>query len=320
MNFLLKYSFVLMTMFATSSCQEKTRPEQYLRSMFNNCKRIIEAPAEKLDGFCHCVAKKVVATHTVGELKALSNSPTDLVEKDKPRTSVHACSESSGNENNASSPTSRSNSALTKNECDELVRREFSSTSVHGPPVALTVFKSCQLGRGHYNRNYFDCVFESMYSDPVDCAYNARGIDRSKKEAALKDRKVGDYGHYSGTATIAIMTGYRSETPRTAIDKFTLDMYLARRNNAFRSVGKRPPNDDRAPLNKVSSSISSNEKTYWVVKVSFTDLQLVKIMLESEKGINEVFCARYGSMEQIRIDSGYCAALIKKHFNETLVD
>ncbi len=47
---------------------------------------------------------------------------------------------------------------------------------------------------------------------------------------------------------------------------------------------------------------------------------ITKVMREKESGAEQVICVRYGLKERNRIDSGYCAALIKKYLAATLID
>lgn len=208
--------------------------------------------------------------------------------------------------------------ALSHEECDTLIRREFGPAPVSASPMTRQLFKSCLSGKGHFNRGYFDCVVASKYSDSLDCAYKARGIDRAMKEPVLKDRKTGEHGHFASAMNSFAGSDHKGEDPRTTIKKSTVDLYLERRDRAFRSVGENPPS--RASTGKSTASIDAGGRTFWVVRESFVDTQLVKVMREGQSSFDEVVCARYGSSERIRLDSGYCGALIRKYFDAALSD
>jgi len=204
---------------------------------------------------------------------------------------------------------------LSTSECESLVHRETDSLD-EGAPIKRKLITACQNGRGHYTRSYLDCVLQSKYSSALDCAYAARGIDRAKREPWLKDRKLGEDGGASGFATMVVGSTYRGKNPRTTINPWSLDLYLDKRDRAFRNVGQNPPDDRHSPRSASASSFDRGGKTYWVVNESYVELQLVKTMVESRNGITEVTCARFGEMERPRPDEGFCAALIKKYLDE----
>ena len=210
------------------------------------------------------------------------------------------------------------NTALSADECNTLIRRQFHTTSIEALPATLKMFESCKSGTGFYKRPYFNCVLESKYSDPLECAYKANGIDRSLTNPVLKDRAVGDYGGIIVAVPIAFLAPYHGEDPHTTIDPIATNMYLEQRDLALKAAGETPPPATTAPLEKTASTIVSNGKTYWTVYESFADLQLVKVMLESSTVTQEVQCARFGSSEKLSISAGYCGALVKKQFNEVL--
>lgn len=226
----------------------------------------------------------------------------------------------SGNEASSQAPLkpSTSDGALSKDECEKLVRRELSALWFEGSPAAARLSRSCQLGRGSYKRSYFNCVFESTYSDSFECAYKARGIDRTKEYPELKYRKVGDYGSYSASAALMARAIYHGDDPHKTIDHITLNTYLTRRDQILQASGLAPAKNGRILLNHSSSSTSADGQDFFVVEESFPDVQLVKVVLDKGDGFQEVICARYGSPERLTVESAYCAALIGKYFHVSL--
>jgi hypothetical protein len=232
-------------------------------------------------------------------------------------------------EGRASSMPAASASALTPSECDRLVRRAyanllFSKTSTpysaSEPGLVSGLMASCKAGGSSFNRSYFNCVFASKYSDTMDCAYVARGIDRAKSNPLLANLKAGDDGAFQSSIKEMVAAVYKGQDPHKSIDRITLDLYLDKRDNVDRSLGETPPADHSKPLRTSSSSVPSNGQTYWVVREDFTDLQLVKVMHEDAAGADTVVCAHYGSSARLKIDSGYCGALIKTYLHTNLVD
>lgn len=203
-------------------------------------------------------------------------------------------------------------SALSSSECELLVARETDALP-KGAPIRQQMLASCLSGSSHYQRAYFQCMSESKYRDFRDCAYKARGRDRIAREPWLKDRQLGEYGSFSGTANSVLDSTYRGEDPRTTLSPMMRNLYLDQRDRAFRSTGQAPPNDRNAPGDRGASSFTRNGKTYWVAFESYVELHLVKTMVESEAGISEVTCARFGAMERPAPDRGFCAALVNQH-------
>lgn len=175
-------------------------------------------------------------------------------------------------------------------------------------------------GESFFNRGYYNCVFSAKYSDASDCAYAAKGIDRSKSDPLLAVRKPGEQGFYEGSAKEMEDVIYRGEDPRTTMNKITLDMYLNERDNVDRSLGEIPPADRNAPLQKSASHAEANGQTYWIVRENFTELQLAKIMRQEANGSEAVVCAQFGNSRRLRIDQGYCGAMIKKFLHVALAD
>jgi hypothetical protein len=201
-------------------------------------------------------------------------------------------------------------------ECEALVGRALSNFG--DSPLVRRQVSNCQRGRGTYTRDYYDCVFQSKFSDPLDCLYKARGIDRSARQPALKYRQVGDYGGYEALANSAVEAIYQGADPRTTIHGITLAHYLRQRDQAFEMAHEVPPGDDRSPVSRRTSSVDAGGTTYWVVEQDYSELKLIKIMHEDDAGIGEVVCARFGPADGFGIDTGYCAAMIKDHFGVSL--
>lgn len=220
-------------------------------------------------------------------------------------------------------------SALTPGECDQLVRRAYANllfskrsapSAASESPLAAGLIASCKAGKGVFKRSYFNCVFAARYSDPMDCAYAAKGIDRSKSDPVLAARETGDDGAFESAATGAMATLYRGQDPHTSIDRFTRKSFLNKRDNVYRSLGEVPPDDHDAPSgSEPSTRVGANGQTYWVVREDFTELQLLKIMHESSAGADSVTCVRYGSSQRLRVDRGFCAAMINKYLHTHLL-
>ena len=218
-----------------------------------------------------------------------------------------------------------SDAPLTPSECKQLVERSlsnllFAKNSVPNSPLEARMVASCTAGQGIFKRSYYDCVLADKYSDSQDCAYAAKGIDRSKGNPVLAARHVGDYGRYESAVKEVTTAVYRGKDPRTTIDQITLNSYLDRRDNVYRSLHEMPPGDRDTPLRTSASSVSENGQTYWVVREDFIELRLVKIMREDAVGTDTVTCAHYGSGARLRIDRGFCAALIAHNLHVALPD
>lgn len=222
-------------------------------------------------------------------------------------------------------PISGGAGALSLSECTRLVHRTFfnimfSKTSVRNSPFDTKMIASCMAGQSFFNRGYYNCVFSTKYSDTLDCAYAAKGIDRSKRQPILATRKVGEDGMYEGAAKEMEDVIYRGQDPRTTIDQITLDRYLDERDNIDRSLGDKPPADRNAPLRKSASHIDANGQTFWVVREQFVELQIAKVMHQDAKGTDNVFCVQFGDSRRLRLDQGYCSAMIEKYFHVALAD
>lgn len=210
---------------------------------------------------------------------------------------------------------------LSPAECDRLVRRSlFNMTFPPNNPMEARFVAACVAGRDLYSRSLFNCVFASKYSDSLDCAYAARGIDRSKAFPILAARQIGDEGSSESSIAEIVVDTYQGKDPHTTIDQITRDRYLSERDNILRSLGEAPPSDGHVPIRVANSKIVANGLNYWVVHEDFNDLQLVKIVLEDSVGSDIVICARFGSTAKLATDAGYCAALIKQNFHTQLVE
>lgn len=266
-------------------------------------------------------AKRRVATASVGDAtKPEASRQTHAVAKAVTRSIAGLLcifTASCGGEGNHSTGARQT---LTPYECTKLIRREFRTLSVESTSGARKSFSTCKLGKAHYQRRYFDCVNESKYSEPLICLYKERGRDRWAENPSLIPAKTGEYGHITATAAMVRDVGYQGKSPRTSIGSITLDSYLDRRDLAFAMDDQKLPDDGRTPKTKSTSSTRVDGKTYWIVRETYIDLQLMKILLESETSNQDVTCALYGSREQLSISSGFCAALIKKQFNVTLAE
>jgi len=210
---------------------------------------------------------------------------------------------------------------LSPAECDRLVRRSlFNMTFPPNNPMEANFVATCVAGRDHYTRSLFNCVFASKYSDAMDCAYLARGIDRSKNSPELAARQIGDDGSFQSSVSMMVAAVYKDKDPHTVIDQITRDQYLSKRDNILKSLGESPPSDRHQPFHSSNSIAVANGLSYWIVREDFIDLQLVKVVFEDSKGSDSVICARYGSTEKIAVNTGFCAALVKKYFHTELAD
>ena len=222
------------------------------------------------------------------------------------------------------SPISAGNvpSPLTHDECVRLVRREFfnfqfSETS----PMDASFIASCMQGKNFYSRSFYNCMFSAKYIDPLDCQCKARGIDRTKQFPGLAAREVaGDDGGYEAYVNEITKSVYQGQDPRDTIDPQLLKRYLTQRDQVIKSLGEAPLGKDAAQSKVSASHINNGGQTYWIVRQDFTDLQLLKIIRESNVATETVSCARFGSSKRLRTDNGLCAFLINKHWNTTLPD
>jgi hypothetical protein len=218
-------------------------------------------------------------------------------------------------------PNTAISGGLSRAECDRLVRRSlFNMTFPPNDPMEAKLVATCVAGRDHYTRSLFNCVFTSKYSDAMDCAYLARGIDRSKKSPELAARKIGDDGSFQSSVSLMVADVYKDQDPHKVVDQITRDQYLSERDNILKSLGESPPSDRHLPFHSSYSTALANGLNYWIVREEFIDLQLVKVVFEESKGSDSVICARYGSTEKIAVNTGFCAALIKKYLHTELAD
>lgn len=207
---------------------------------------------------------------------------------------------------------------LTEAECSRLIKREFDILPKPGSPAHTRLLASCNRGSGTYNREYFNCVFSSRYAEARACADKVKGIDRSKRDPLLEGIRTGEKGHYSRTAASAVATLYRGTDYRTTFDRSALRLYLDERDRAFTTMDDVPPGDRDTPRYMRTRSVADGEDTYWVVEAGFAELQLAQVLKENSNGIEQVHCAMLGSDFELDLGSGYCGALIGKHFGATL--
>lgn len=182
-------------------------------------------------------------------------------------------------------------------------------------PVFKKSLNACREKTGHYSDEYAACIQQSPYSNSLDCAYKARGIDRSKNDPALKDAKVGQYGEYSASAKEVLSVLYKGLDPRQGIDSITLDSYLKRRDKSRDIAGLKNIDDNHIPISETHGSFEKDGTMYWVVRQTYQDLQIAKIMRENQHGAEEVICAQYEPItNKLTLDSGLCAGLLKQQF------
>lgn len=210
---------------------------------------------------------------------------------------------------------------LTADECTRLIRRSLYNLAVEpGSPMGASLMKSCVAGREHYTRNYFNCVFTTTYSDVLDCAYKERGVDRAAKDPMLAALEPGDTGGYEGQARDMTQAVYKTTDPHKAFDTISRDRYLDERDNILKSLDRVPPADGHVPSRSSHSEIKANGTSYWIVREDYTDVQLVKIIHEDDKGSDVVTCGRYGSGNRVDISKGYCAAMLQKYLHVALAE
>ncbi|RDS79652.1 hypothetical protein DWU98_16420 [Dyella monticola] len=211
---------------------------------------------------------------------------------------------------------------LTHDECVRLVRREFFNFPFsESSPMDASFIASCVQGKNFYNRSFYNCMFSAKYIDPLDCQYEARGIDRTKQSPGLAAREVtGDDAGYEAYVNGITKSVYQGQDPHSTVDPQLLKRYLTERDQVTKSLGEAPLGDDAVPSKVSASHIDSGGKTYWIVREDFTDLQLLKIIRESDAATETVFCARFGSPKRLRTDDGLCAFVINEHWNTVLPD
>lgn len=210
-------------------------------------------------------------------------------------------------------------STLSHAECDRVIRRSLYNLDMKsGSPMKDKLMASCVAGQDHYTRNYYNCVFATKYSDPMDCAYAERGIDRSKAAPELAVRQPGDYGAFQQSVSDMVAAVYKGSDPHTSIDTIDRDRYLDQRDSVLRSLDETPPADRHLPSHTSTTKLVAGEATYWVVREDFQDLQLVKVVNDDKTGSSTVMCARYGSADRIDIAKGYCGALVSKYLHVKL--
>jgi len=204
-----------------------------------------------------------------------------------------------------------------KRDCLRIVRSELYNLH-EGSPIFLRALNLCTKGAAHYTDEHAACIQQSPYTNALDCAYKARGMDRSKRSPALKEVKVGQYGHFDGTIRELLPSIYKDADPKRSIDSAALQSYLERRDK-LREIAHLPKIEDKKiPLNVTQESFEEDGVKYWVVRQTYEELQLAKIMRETQTGAESVFCAQYGSIDnKLRLNDGLCSGLLSEHFNVT---
>jgi len=200
-------------------------------------------------------------------------------------------------------------------DCLRIVKSEIGNILDQQSPIFQRSLDSCNKKAGHYNNEYVTCIQQSPYSNALECAYKVRGIDRSERDPSLKDMKVGEYGAYSSSISEILPALYKDADPKRSIDKITLESYLGRRDN-FREIARLPRiEDSHVPVDVTHSSFEQGDMKYWVVRQTYQELQLAKIMRETQHGAESVLCAQYGSIDKkLMLSDGLCAGLLRKHF------
>ena len=207
---------------------------------------------------------------------------------------------------------------VVERNCLRIVKSEMGNILTEDSPIFQKALDSCKNGTGYYNDEYAACIQQSPYSNALDCAYKARGIDRSENNPALRDAKVGQYGGYSASVKEMQSAVYKDADPRQSIDSITLNSYLERRDRSRDIAGLKKIEDNHIPISTTHESLEKDGTTYWVVRQTYQELQLTKIMREIPRGAEEVLCVQYGPIgEKLELDSGLCAGLLKQHFKIT---
>lgn len=238
--------------------------------------------------------------------------------------SVLVASCSGGGGSTSAVPGASSSAPLTAGECTRLVHRAyanlfFSRDSVPDSPMESELLASCESGKGVFKRGYYDCVFAAKYSDPLDCAAAARGIDRRQTNPLLAARHVGENASFEQSVR-AMDVIYHGQDPRTTMDSIDVDRYLDERDNVDRSLGVTPPDDRAKPRSKSASQLVANGQTYWVVREDFTELQLAKIRWQDAASSKTVWCAQFGDTRRLALGQGLCGAMLAKYFDVKLQD
>ena len=203
-------------------------------------------------------------------------------------------------------------------DCLRIVRSEVGNILNEDSPRFQRALDSCKKGTGYYSDEYATCIQQSPYSNTLECAYKARGIDRSERIPALKNAKVGQYGQYSASIEEALSAIYKGADPKRSIDSITLNSYLERRDK-FREIARlHRIEDDHAPINVTQESFEKDGVEYWVVRQTYQELQLAKVMRKTQRGAESVLCVQYGPIDnKLMLNNGLCAGLLKEHFKLT---
>ena len=220
----------------------------------------------------------------------------------------------SGNEQTPNTNTPIQSQATVKRDCERIVRSEMGNIATEQSPMFQKALDSCRKGAGYYSNEYAACIQQSPYSNALDCVYKARGIDRSKRDPVLKNAKNGEYGHYSASADEMLAAVYKDSDPKQNIDHITLQSYLERRDKSREIARLSRIEDHHLPIDTVLSSFDQDGNKYWVVRQTYQDLQIAKIMRDIPRGSESVICAQYGADEKLILSSGLCAGMLKKHF------
>ena len=203
-------------------------------------------------------------------------------------------------------------------DCLRIVKSEFGNILNENSPMFQKALDSCKRGTGYYNDEYAACIQQSPYSNALDCAYKARGIDRSKSSPALKDAKVGQYGHFEASVKEMLSAVYKDADPKQSIDSINLNSYLERRDKSRDIARLKKIEDNHNPISITHESFEKDGTVYWVVRQTYQELQLAKIMRETQHGAEAVLCAQYGPIDnKLMLNSGLCAGLLKQHFKLT---
>jgi hypothetical protein len=200
-------------------------------------------------------------------------------------------------------------------DCLRIVESEVGNILREDSPMFQQRLQSCKKGAGYYNDKYVACIQQSPYSDSLECAYQARGIDRSERYPALKEAKVGQYGDYAAMMREVLAAVYKDADPKRSIDPITIDLYLERRDRFREIAGLQRIEDNHIPISTTQEDFEKDGIRYWVVRQTYQELQIAKIMREVEHGVEFVLCAQYGPIDhKLMLDSGLCAGLLKEHF------
>jgi len=215
----------------------------------------------------------------------------------------------------ANSPAQRQS---VERDCLRIVKSEVGNILNEDSPMFQKALDSCKKGTGYYNDEYAVCIQQSPYSNALDCAYKVRGIDRAKSNPALKDAQVGQYGQFEASAKEMLSVIYKDADPKQSIDSITLNSYLERRDKSRDNARLEKIEDNHTPINITHESFEKDGTRYWVVRQTYQELQLAKVMRETQHGAEAVLCAQYGPIDnKLMLNSGLCAGLLKQHFKLT---